>query len=66
MYTRHTTLATCYQLAQPIFKIGFALAKKGGIGGGGWVSAQGAVHMVAALQLFFNFFIFFLFIIILV
>ena len=29
------TLATCYQLAQSVLKIGFALAKKGGIGGGG-------------------------------
>ena len=32
------TLATCYQLAQSVLKIGFALAKKkGGIGGGGWI-----------------------------
>ena len=28
--TRHATLATCYQLAQSILKIGFALAKKAG------------------------------------
>ena len=27
----------------------FCASKKGGIGGGGWVSAQGAVHMAAAL-----------------
>ena len=46
---RHETLAACYQLAQSVLKIGFAQAKKGGIGGGGWVSAQGAVHMAAAL-----------------
>ena len=28
--TRHETLAACYQLAQSILKIGFALAKKVG------------------------------------
>ena len=28
--TRHATLATCYQLAQSVLKIGFALAKKVG------------------------------------
>ena len=51
--TRHATLAACYQLAQSILKIGFALAKK--IGGGGQVSAQGAVHMAAVrLKLPFN------------
>ena len=44
--TRHETLAACYQLAQSILKIGF---KKSGIGGGGQVSARGAVHMAAAL-----------------
>ena len=27
----------------------FCASRKGGIGGGGWVSAQGAVHMAAAL-----------------
>ena len=27
----------------------FCASKKGGIGGGGWVSAQSAVHMAAAL-----------------
>ena len=43
------TLAACYQLVQSIWKKGFALAKNGRIGGGRWVSAQGAVHMVAAL-----------------
>ena len=47
--TRHATLAACYQLAESVLKIGFTLAKKGGIGGGGWVSAQGAVHMAATL-----------------
>ena len=46
---RHATLTACYQLAQFVLKIGFALAKKGGIGGGGWVSALGAMHMAAAL-----------------
>ena len=29
-YTRHETLATCYQLAHSVLKIGFALAKKVG------------------------------------
>ena len=47
--TRHETFAACYQLAQSVLKIGFAQAKKGGIGEGGRVSAQGAVHMAAAL-----------------
>ena len=28
--TSHATLATCYQLAQSVLKIGFALAKKAG------------------------------------
>ena len=46
---RHATFATRYQLAQSVLKIGFALAKKVGIGGGGQVSAQSAVHMAAAL-----------------
>ena len=32
--TRHETLAACYQLAQSVLKIGFALAKKGGEVGG--------------------------------
>ena len=27
-YTRHATLAACYQLVQSVLKIGFALAKK--------------------------------------
>ena len=31
------------------FEDRFCASKKGGIGGSGWVSAQGAVHMVAAL-----------------
>ena len=35
-------------IAQSVLKIGFAL-KKGGIGGGGWVSVRGSVHMAAAL-----------------
>ena len=30
-------LATCYQLVQSVLKVGVVLAKKGGIGGGGWV-----------------------------
>ena len=47
--THHATLATCYQLAQSVLKIGFTLANKGGIGEGGWVSAWGAMHVVAAL-----------------
>jgi len=42
-------LAACYQLAQSVLKIGFALAKKSRIGGGRWVLARGAVHMAAAL-----------------
>ena len=29
-YTCHATLAACYQLAQSVLKIGFALAKKAG------------------------------------
>ena len=28
----------------------FYASKKGGIGGGGWVSARGAIHMAAALS----------------
>ena len=38
------TFAACYQLAQSVLKIGFALARR-------WdrVSAQGAVRMAAAL-----------------
>ena len=35
-------------VAQPVLKIGSALAKKVGWGGG-WVSARDAVHMAAAL-----------------
>ena len=31
------------------FEDRFCASKKGGIGGGGWVSARGAVHMAAAL-----------------
>ena len=31
-------------------KIGFYTSKEGGNGGGGWVSARGAVHMAAALS----------------
>ena len=46
--THHATLATCYQLAQFVLKIGFALAKKDGIGGSGQVSAQGVMHMALA------------------
>ena len=38
-------------LAQSVLKIGFVLAKRRdrGLGGGGQVSARGAVHMAAAL-----------------
>jgi len=46
---RHATLAARYQLAQPYFEDRFCASKEGGIGGGGWVSAWGAVHMVVAL-----------------
>ena len=31
------------------FEDRFCASQKGGIGGGGWVSVQGAVHMAAAL-----------------
>ena len=31
------------------FEHRFCASKKGGIGGGGWVSAQGAMHVVTAL-----------------
>ena len=31
------------------FENRFCASKKGGIGGGGWVSAQDAVHMAAAM-----------------
>ena len=48
-FWRCLTLAACYQLAQSVLKIGFALAKKSGIGGGGWVSVRGAIHPAAAL-----------------
>ena len=41
------TLAACYQLAQSVLKIGFALAKKAGWGS--WGSPRSAVHMAAAL-----------------
>ena len=46
---RRLTLAACNQLAQSVLKIGFALAKKGTIWGGGRVSAWSGVHMAAAL-----------------
>ena len=42
--TPHATLAAGYQLVQSVLKI-----PKSGIGGGGWVSPQGAVHTAAAL-----------------
>ena len=47
----HLILATCYQLAQSVFEgtCRFCASKKGGIAEGGWVLAQGAVHMLAAL-----------------
>ena len=45
---RHLTLAVCYQLAQSILKISFAVSKRWDRGGG-WVSAQSAIHVVAAL-----------------
>ena len=42
------TLAACYQLAQSVLKIGFAIAKKRDRGR--WVgSPRSAVHMAAAL-----------------
>ena len=45
---RRLTLAACYQLAQSVLKIGFALAKKADRGR--WVgSPWSAVHMAAAL-----------------
>ena len=34
---------------QSVLKIGFVVAKKGGIGGGGRVLARGAMHMTVAL-----------------
>ena len=46
--TRHATLTACYQLAQSILKIGFALAK-GGIGKVGRFSARDAMHFSATL-----------------
>ena len=36
-------------LAQFVLKIGFALAKKGGTGGGGWAYSKHVVHKAAAL-----------------
>ena len=42
-------LAACYQLVQSVLNIGFALTKKGGIGGGGWAYSWHAVLMVAAV-----------------
>ena len=45
----HLTLAACYQLVQSVLKIGFCASKKGGIGVGGRVLAQGAMHMATAL-----------------
>ena len=42
-------LAACYQLVQSALKIGFALAKKGGIRGVGQAYSRHAVHMAAAL-----------------
>ena len=35
---------------QSVLKIGFALAKKGGIGIGGQVSARGAVHIYGTVD----------------
>ena len=43
---RHATLAACYHLVQFVM---FCAGKKGGIGGGGWVSAWGAVFIAVAL-----------------
>ena len=43
----HLTLAACYKLAQSILKIGFTLAKKGGIDG--WTYTRHGVQMMAAL-----------------
>ena len=44
------TLAACYQLAQSVLKIDFALAKNSGIGGGGQAYSRHTMHMVAALD----------------
>ena len=41
--TRHATLAACYQFAQSVLKIGFALAKRWDREGRRF-SAQGAMH----------------------
>ena len=42
-------IAACHQLVQSVLKIGFMLEKKRGIGGGGRISAWGAMHMAATL-----------------
>ena len=46
--TCHATLATL-SVGAIRFEDRFCASKKGGIGGGGRVSARGAVHMAAAL-----------------
>ena len=46
---RCLTLVARYQLAQSVLMIGFALAKNGGMGGGGWTYSRHAVYIVAAL-----------------
>ena len=47
--TLHATLATCYRWHNPFFEDRFCANKKDGIGGGGQVSARGAMHITAAL-----------------
>ena len=37
------------------FEDRFCAGKEGGIGGGGWISARGAVHMAAVLAISFLF-----------
>ena len=46
--THHATLAT--SVGAICFEDRFCARKKGGIEGGGWVSARGAAHMAAALS----------------
>ena len=40
-FWRRQFLATCYQLAQYVLKIGSCASRKGGTGGGGWVHCFG-------------------------
>ena len=47
--TSHATLGTCLSVGAICFEDRFCTSKNGGIRGGGWVSALGALYMASAL-----------------